>query len=287
MKHVFRTWFLGVTTIFAILALGAATYAWFTSNRAVSTSTATARTGEETLELQLSSRGGSSFQSAQTVGITQVNGTQATYLMPVSTADLRNFVYCPATVSDKAIHFQKVENEQYYYHGRVYLRAVGSGWSSGTQLKLYLDQSDGLLGQASSGTLLNAGRLGLVFDGNTSSPVILRLTENESASSQQAYNTVVNGRTLGKNQVLRYQNGSVQAASDPSVPVTDYTVTFGSDRITLPGKALFTMELNQIYTLDIYFYLEGCDPDCSDSVSFDSANLHLAFYGAINQKEGS
>ena len=59
MKHVFRIWFLGVTTIFAILALGAATYAWFTSNRAVSTSTASARTGEETLELQLSSRGGS------------------------------------------------------------------------------------------------------------------------------------------------------------------------------------------------------------------------------------
>ena len=39
--------------------------------------------------------------------------------------------------------------------------------------------------------------------------------------------------------------------------------------------------------LDIYFYLEGCDPDCSDSVSFDNANLHLAFYGAVSQKEGS
>lgn len=287
MKHVFRIWFLGVTTIFAILALGAATYAWFTSNRAVSTSTASARTGEETLELQMSSRGGSSFQSGQTVGITQVNGTQASYLMPVSTADLRNFVYCPATVSDKAVHFQKVENEQYYYHGRVYLRAAGSGWADGTQLNLYLDQSDGLLGQASSGTLLNAGRLGLVFDDNTSSPVILRLSENESSSSQQVYNTVINGRNLGKNQVLRYQGGSVQAAADPSVPVTDYTVTFSSDRITFPDKALYTMELNKIYTLDIYFYLEGCDPDCSDSVSFDSANLHLAFYGTVSQKEGS
>ena len=57
MKNVFRSWFLGITTIFALLAFGAATYAWFTSNRAVSTSTATARTGEETLELQLSSQG--------------------------------------------------------------------------------------------------------------------------------------------------------------------------------------------------------------------------------------
>lgn len=40
MKNVFRSWFLGITTIFALLAFGAATYAWFTSNRAVSTSTA-------------------------------------------------------------------------------------------------------------------------------------------------------------------------------------------------------------------------------------------------------
>ena len=135
--------------------------------------------------------------------------------------------------------------------------------------------------------MLNAGRLGLVFDDNTSSPVILRLSENESSSSQQVYNTVINGRNLGKNQVLRYQGGSVQAAADPSVPVTDYTVTFSSDRITFPDKALYTMELNKIYTLDIYFYLEGCDPDCSDSVSFDNANLHLPFTAPLARRRAA
>jgi hypothetical protein len=41
------------------------------------------------------------------------------------------------------------------------------------------------------------------------------------------------------------------------------------------------LELNQIYAVDIYFYLEGCDPDCSDSVSLDGADLHLAFYGVL------
>ena len=43
MKHAFRTWFLSVTMLAAVLSLAAATYAWFTSNRAVGTSTATAR----------------------------------------------------------------------------------------------------------------------------------------------------------------------------------------------------------------------------------------------------
>ena len=77
MKHSFRAWFLMVTTIFFLLAVAFFTYAWFTSNRAVSTNSATARTGEEKLELQLSSTGGSSFQDSQSVSITQVNKTDA------------------------------------------------------------------------------------------------------------------------------------------------------------------------------------------------------------------
>ncbi|HCL09200.1 MAG TPA: hypothetical protein DHW25_04785 [Blautia sp.] len=285
MKNVFRTWFLGITTIFALLTFGAATYAWFTSNRAVSTSTATARTGEETLELQLSSQGGSSFQSVETAAITQVNQTTATQLMPVSTVNLSDFVYSPATVDGMASAFLQVENEQYYYHGRLYIRAQGTGWSDGTTVNLYLDQSDGLLGEASSGALLTASRLGLVFDGATSSAVILRLTEDESSQSQQVYNTVINGQTLGSNQVLQYQNGTVSAATDPSQPIADYTVSFTSDSISLPSRPLLTMNLNQIYTLDIYFYLEGCDPDCSDGISQDMADIHLAFFGALNQGE--
>lgn len=77
--------------------------------------------------------------------------------------------------------------------------------------------------------LLTASRLGLVFDGATSSAVILRLTEDESSQSQQVYNTVINGQTLGSNQVLQYQNGTVSAATDPSQPIADYTVSFTSD----------------------------------------------------------
>ena len=79
MKRSFRTWFLGVTTLFAMMALAAATLAWFSSNRAVQTNTATARTGDETLELQISSTGGSSFQSVETAPVTQVNQMQGPF----------------------------------------------------------------------------------------------------------------------------------------------------------------------------------------------------------------
>ena len=94
MKQAFRNWFLCVTAIAALLSLTAATYAWFTSNQEVSTTRASARTAEESLELQISSDG-STFSNVSSVAIAQVNQTSLTNLLPVSTADLSTFVYAP------------------------------------------------------------------------------------------------------------------------------------------------------------------------------------------------
>lgn len=284
MKRSFRTWFLTVTIILILFAVAFFTYAWFTSNRAVSTNTVTARTDEENLELQLSTTGGSSFRDSQPASITQVNKTDAEYLIPVSTNDLQNFVYSPFTDSGMAESFERVQNEEYYYHGRVYIRAVGEGMDDGSTMKLYLDQSDGILGQKVSGQMLNAARLGLVFDEDYSSEVIFKLSESQNASGQQTYNTVINGQTLGNNQVLSYTNGTVRAASDPSVSADGYTISFSDDSVDVPQNALLTMQLNKIYTVDIYFYLEGCDPDCSNSIQYSTADLQLGFYGVLSQE---
>ena len=285
MKRSFRTWFLAVTTIFSLLAVAFFTYAWFTSNRAVSTNTATARTGEENVELQLSSSGGNGFQDSQPASIVQVNQTDAEYLMPVSTNNLQDFVYSPFTDSGMASSFERVQNEQYYYHGRVYLRASGSGLEDGSTMNLYLDQSEGMLGEKVSGQMLNAARLGLVFNEDYSSEVILKLSESQNPSNQQVYNTVINGQTLGNNQVLSYRNGNIQAVSDPSVSADDYTIGFSDDSIEVPNNVLLNMKFNQIYTVDIYFYIEGCDPDCSNDIQYSTADLQLGFYGVLSQRE--
>lgn len=284
MKQAFRNWFLCVTAIAALLSLTAATYAWFTSNQAVSTTMASARTAEESLELQISSDG-STFSNASPVSIAQVNQTSLTNLLPVSTADLTNFIYAPSTVSDMAVTFEPVTDEQYYYHGRIYLRALAQGLSSDTTLSLYFDQTDGLLGKDVNGTLLNAARLGLVFNNDYTSSVILRLSESQNASGQQIFNTVVGGVTLGANQVLSWNGSSVFAVADPSVQIADYTVTFGASDMSVPQRPLCVMNLNQIYPVDVYFYLEGCDPDCSDAITHNEADLYLAFYG-ISGREG-
>ena len=140
------------------------------------------------------------------------------------------------------------------------------------------------MGEAASGYLLNASRLGLVFGENTSSPVILRLSETENPENAQVYNTEVNGKILGKNQVLGYNDSGVFAVGDPSVSISEYTIDFSENQMKLPARTLMSMELGKIYPVDIYFYLEGCDPDCSESIQLNEAELHLAFYGVLEQE---
>ena len=53
--------------------------------------------------------------------------------------------------------------------------------------------------------------------------------------------------------------------------------------VTFPAAPLMYMELNRIYTVDVYLYIEGCDPDCSDSIGLQEADLHLAFYGILEE----
>ncbi|MDD6465609.1 MAG: hypothetical protein PUF75_06705 [Coprococcus sp.] len=282
MKRQFlKTGFLVVTICAALAAMTAATYAWFTTNKAVSTGTATARTGDERLELQISSEGGSRFTDQETVSVFQVNQTDQKNMIPVSTDNLVDFVYAPFTSGGDAKKFLRVEREENYYHGRIYLRAVGDGFAADDRLALYLDQSDGILASASSGMLLHASRLGLRFDNDKT--VIFRLSDDTNPKDAQTYNTIINGERLGADQVLSYQNGTIKAVADPSVSLSDYTISFETSSIRVPDKPLLLMEWNKIYTLDIYFYLEGCDPDCSDSVSFDQADIHLAFYGMLSQ----
>ena len=280
----FRLWALGVTMIAAALALSAATYAWFTTNRLVNTDRATARSGTDTLELQISSAGGNDFQALKEAPIIQVNRTELTELMPVSTADLQSFVYNRLTEDKIAESFRTVTEEQYYYHGRIYLRAVAQGDNVGGRMALYLDEDNeagGALAQSDGGMVLNAARLGLTFDGGN--PSIFYLSNVSNPENKQIRNTRINGEILGDGQVLKSSGGTLSAVADPSIPLADRTIIMNDSGAVLPAAPLLYMNLNQIYTVDIYFYIEGCDPDCSNSIGLDELDLHLAFYGILEE----
>lgn len=259
------------------LVLTSATFAWFTANREVGTDQVSARTGSNTLELQIGRMKGNTFQPDKNNQVALHNLDAP--LMPVSTADLKTFVYNPGTVDGYAEEFLPTQDESLYYHDTVYMLARGEGMPDGTKVSLYLDNTGDPIVESLDGELLTAARLGMAFRdtaaSGSSQSIIIRLSDvNEGPG-----NTRPGGVAIGENQVLSYSGGGVKAVKDPSVLLSQVQI----NKSGIPGKkTIATLELNKLYALDIYFYLEGCDPDCiSEKVAMDTAALNLAFYGLI------
>ena len=273
-------WAIGAVAVLTLLTLTVATYAWFSSNREVETSRVTARTGSDKLELQISSLGGDAFRPMQDASGENNEVTlraQENPLLPVSTADLAGFVYAPFTVDGRAENFLPATDETRYYHETIYLRAVGTGMPEGTRIALYLDNPGEPLVQDTDGTLLTAARLGLTFDG--ANPVIFRLSDVDEGAG----NSSPGGTPLEAGKVLTLQGGQVVSAEDPAIPLEDRQIT---DAGAAGRTPLTYLELNRICAVDLYFYLEGCDPDCLvERVGLDQAVFQLAFFGIVANEE--
>ncbi len=281
LKRRFLTAAVLVAVAAALLVGGVATYAWFTSNQQVGTSRAVSSTGQESIELLISSTGGADFKGSSVADITQVNQSNSLVLMPVSTADLNTF-YTAAAYNGEGYpsDYKPVEDEQNYYHGRIWLRASGDGVAAGSQMALYLDQreaSGGLLAQktADQSLLLNAARLGLVLEGG--SRAIFYLSDEKNPIGERLNNTYFGETLQAENIVIAASGSGYRAAADPAMPIS--ASALGDDGLL--GTPLGYLDFDRIYALDVYFYLEGCDPDCYDSISFDASDLHLAFYGVL------
>ncbi len=260
-----------IMVIAAALALTAGTLAWFTSNQTVNTEYASARTGTTDVELLLSSSETSGF--AGTCDIRQVNDYDKSVLLPVSTDNLTSFVY--KVGGDTSSEYSLVTDDQRYYRGRIYLRARATGASGNSKLALYLDDSTRLFGSIEESLATNALRVGLLFSDGSS--VIIQPSVVSNPSAKQAHNTYVNGSLVDDGKVLHSTGTSaVTVVSDPSVTLDE--IGIGSNPTARP---LMTMNLNETYSLDIFCYIEGCDPDCSNSIQFMESDIQLAFYGAL------
>ena len=266
------------------LSLTAATYAWFSSNGVVNTDRISSRSNTDVMELLVSETGGESFQGKKEASMIQIGDSDLNELMPVSTADLFNFVYNDGIVDEMAVHFTKTE-EECFSHGGVYLEGGGVNPEGGQVLGLYLDGADegGTFFRNASGNVLNCVRLGLTFDGG--SPVILRISDGQNPDREKNSATYLNGVKIADNQVIDSSGETFRAVADPAVSLTKHMV--GENGIAEDGvKPLMLMEPNHIYAVDIYIYLEGCDPDCTEMVQQSSLDFYLAFYGILTRRDG-
>ena len=104
-------WSVTAAAVITAMALTAATYAWFTSNREVSTSKATSRTGNGNVELQIGREGVPLQKDEDGTYFTPMKGSKEYYkqlgsdkedefvLMPVSTAKWNRAVFPCRTAS--------------------------------------------------------------------------------------------------------------------------------------------------------------------------------------------
>lgn len=290
-KYYLTLWVTAAAAVLTAATLTAATYAWFTANRKVETETVTARTGTADLELQISDQGGDDFSPRTAKGDDGTEFNQVDLeplgnrvLMPVSTADLKTFLYSPSTAEGEATENTLIvpsqqELAEIVYHDTIYLRLWDNGTlSDDATVNLYLDDP-GIEKkeeeQAAEYRLLNAARLGLAI-GDTF--LILRYSEDGKGAQS---NTLLNGQRLKPGQVLTQENDAVKAADIPAEHQGLLSEFQYSDSNLTPRPILEGMKPGTIYPLDIYFYLEGCDPDCGDTAQKQQAGLGLAFYAAL------
>jgi len=266
-----------ISMVATLVIISGATFAWFTANQKVYTNTVSGKSGSASLKFLIGPDEGSLTDSSESeVEIAQINEMDKEKMFPVTTADLKTFLYCPGFSNGHAETFVKDESEKYYFHGRVYLKLEGENIPDTTKYRIYLDKAEdagGSFGEnINNGTMLNGARLGLSYE-DSETPIIFRFDEDTKGKTE--INTYYNGAPIEQGQVL---NDSGVPVSDPSVEFSQYTVDSSEENMEIPEEPLFEMEINKATALDVYFYLEGCDEDCLSELSLNAIDLHLAFY---------
>ena len=273
------------------LSLGSATYAWFTGNQRVSTSHASGRSAEDDLQLLLGTSEGDLAADTE-VEITRMNTSEDDILLPVSTVDLQTWAKSVSITEENGSGygtFEEVdidENGTYCYHGQIYMEVHTDRPDSfqGMRAAIYLleDTELGATGTDDEGSgILSAARMGFVFDSDTSNALILYF-DDASETSDRRNNTYVGSSQAGDSQVLEISGNSANAVDDPAVALS--TVMMTEDMTDYPEQSLAVLDLNTPVPVDIYFYLEGCDPDCVESISMTSMTMQLAFYAALTEE---
>lgn len=263
-----------VVVMLVILSVGiVSTYAWFTSNQKVYTTTVNATTGSDEIRLLL----GSSAQnlSEEPCVITEDNMNGEVVLYPVSTSDLNTFVAMEGTQRNTTYR-RITDQDQYYYHGVFYLQAQGS---EDREVTLYLDQRENdLIEAADRGNVLNASRFALVINGQGD---ILTVSEENNADIDRTENTYLNGQLVtGEKVITLDEQGNPQAVSLNPLYLANAGVRMNGEVTVYPDYA-YTIRTNTTYPCDVYFYLEGTDADCSDAISFEQLDLSIALLGVV------
>ena len=266
--------------------LGAATYAWFTSNMKVNTNSVSVHSDTSKLVLELGDADAGSWSQAGDASLSSTANGAAT-LYPVSTFDLNGFAACAQNNADgdATVFEQAKDNGSAYYHGWIDVRPTITGTGASKvkgKVSLYLAES--LVPQGADAQLLRAARVGIKVSSGSQvlASNIFELDSSDSGHRGEHPTTApagLAGYTDG--MLLGWQNG--QLACGANVTQDPAAFTLGtSETAARPQNALATLAPGQTYRLDIYYYIEGTDPDSADYLHHDPGTLHLALFATLD-----
>lgn len=240
----------------AMLALGTATFAWFTSSTSVKADGITVRTSQTSkLEISDDSR---AYSSA---GFTYTG--MSTVMVPASSADGKNWYYTEAAsasafTAKNTSSFSSVPNDsdknKYVYVSQLNIKNAGEVDISDVQVTIgNLDNSDYI-------------RVALV-------PVNNKVVGGDTTMTAADFLTNIYGKTSTDEP----DNSSYYPVST-ATSISTTAVTPKSDRTITVGTG--TLTANQEYHYNLFVWFEGQDPKCYDSTAGQGVtNLQFAVTG--------
>lgn len=278
--------YIALVMVALAATLGAATYAWFTSNMKVNTNSVSVHSDTSRLLLELGDADAGNWSQQGDASLASTASGAAT-LYPVSTFDLTGFAACAQNNSsgDATVFEQAKDNGSAYYHGWVDLRPTITGTGASKvkgKVSLYLAES--LVPQGADAELLRAARVGIKIS-NGSQVLATNIFELDSSDSghRGEHPTTAPAGLAGytDGMLLGWQNGQLACGADVKQDPAVFTLD-ASETAARPQNALATLALGQTYRLDIYYYIEGTDPDSADYLHQDPGTLHLALFATLD-----
>ena len=208
-------------------------------------------------------------------------------LYPVSTFDLNGFAACVQNNSngDATVFEQAKDNGSAFYHGWIDLRPTITGTGANKvkgKVSLYLAES--LVPQGADAELLRAARVGIKISSGSQvlATNIFELDSSDSGHRGEHPMTVPAGLAgYTEGMLLGWQNGQLACGANVTQDPATFTLDT-SETAERPQNSLATLALGQTYRLDIYYYIEGTDPDSADYLHQDPGTLHLALFATLD-----
>ena len=252
----------------------------------VNTNSVSVHSDTSKLVLELGDAGRGSWSQQGDASLAS-NANGAVTLYPVSTFDLNGFAACAQNNSngDATVFEQAKDNGSAFYHGWIDLRPAITGTGANKvkgKVNLYLAES--LVPQGADAELLRAARVGIKISSGSQvlATNIFELDSSDGGHRGEHPATAPAGLAgYTEGMLLGWQNGQLACGANVTQDPATFTLDT-SETAERPQNSLATLALGQTYRLDIYYYIEGTDPDSADYLHQDPGTLHLALFATLD-----